>query len=159
MTSLRTLSAADLALARPPPISDVAMAQRAPAALSAPAEELASDPFAFGNFMWLNGTSPQHKNLLDSPIFTGEVIIDVNYALSNLMGCPPGHQHRWRRLHVACRLQYHQHQCEAPTSVQGCLALDGLAVDGGPLRKQHSSTTTVDTGDAGSGDAAGATSE
>ena len=80
-------------LAPPPPaapstagalaaVPAVPVAAAAPAAL---AEEKASEPFAFGDFTWLNGTNRQHKNLLDSPIFTGEVIIDANYTLSNQM--------------------------------------------------------------------------
>src|ERR1019366_2489592 len=46
------------------------------------APEKASDPFAFGDFTWLNGTNRQTKALLDSPIFTGSVLLDVNYTAS-----------------------------------------------------------------------------
>jgi hypothetical protein len=52
----------------------------APAA--APAEEKAAEPFAFGDFTWLNGSNRQHKALLDSPIFTGSLAIDFNYTAS-----------------------------------------------------------------------------
>lgn len=70
----------------PAPATAATAAPAVPATPAAPpAEEKASDPFAFADFTWLNGTSRQHKNLLDSPIFTGEVIIDANYALSNQM--------------------------------------------------------------------------
>jgi hypothetical protein len=101
MTSLRTPCAADPALA----------------ALTVPAEETASDPFAFGDFTWLDGTSLPRKNLFDSPIFTGEVIIDANYALSNQMRCPAWHQHRCRHLHVVCRpLHRHSNEDRGPTS-------------------------------------------
>jgi hypothetical protein len=47
-----------------------------------PAEETASEPFAFGDFTWLNGANRQHSSLLDSPLFTGSVLIDVNYTES-----------------------------------------------------------------------------
>lgn len=50
---------------------------------SAPAP--ASEPFAFGDFSWLNGSSRQHKSLLDSPIFTGQLLIDINYTASRNM--------------------------------------------------------------------------
>src|ERR1019366_1887172 len=46
------------------------------------APEKASDPFAFGDFTWLNGTNRQTKALLDSPIFAGSVLLDVNYTAS-----------------------------------------------------------------------------
>jgi hypothetical protein len=49
---------------------------------AAPAEEPASEPFAYGDFTWLNGTNRQHKALLDSPLFTGSFLLDVNYTAS-----------------------------------------------------------------------------
>jgi opacity protein-like surface antigen len=39
-----------------------------------------SEPFAFGDFTWLNGSNRQHKSLLDTPYFTGSFLLDVNYA-------------------------------------------------------------------------------
>src|SRR5580692_6917776 len=48
-----------------------------------PAEEKASDPFAFGDFTWLNGSNRQTKALLDSPMFTGSFLLDVNYTASD----------------------------------------------------------------------------
>src|SRR6202044_3882792 len=48
----------------------------------APAEEKAAEPFAFADFTWLNGSNRQHKALLDSPIFTGSFLLDVNYTSS-----------------------------------------------------------------------------
>ncbi len=45
-------------------------------------EETASEPFAFGDFTWLNGSNRQHKSVLDSPIFTGSFTLDVNYTAS-----------------------------------------------------------------------------
>ncbi len=45
-------------------------------------EEAASEPFAFGDFTWLNGNNRQHSALLDSKYFTGSFIIDVNYNYS-----------------------------------------------------------------------------
>jgi Putative beta-barrel porin-2, OmpL-like. bbp2 len=47
------------------------------------APEKASDPFAFGDFTWLNGTNRQTKALLDSPMFTGSFLLDVNYTASD----------------------------------------------------------------------------
>jgi hypothetical protein len=48
-------------------------------------EEKPSEPFSFGDFTWHNGSSRQHKSILDSPIFTGEVLLDVNYTASRNM--------------------------------------------------------------------------
>jgi hypothetical protein len=45
-------------------------------------EEKPSEPFAFGDFTWLNGSNRQHKALLDSPIFTGSFLLDVDYTAS-----------------------------------------------------------------------------
>jgi hypothetical protein len=42
-----------------------------------------ADPFAFGDFTWLNGNSRQHTALLDSKYFTGEFLLDANYTVSN----------------------------------------------------------------------------
>jgi hypothetical protein len=42
-----------------------------------------ADPFAFGDFTWLNGNDRQHTALLDSKYFTGEFLLDVNYTASN----------------------------------------------------------------------------
>jgi hypothetical protein len=50
-----------------------------------PPEEKAADPFAFGDFGWLNGSNRQHKALLDSPMFTGSFLLDVNYTASQNM--------------------------------------------------------------------------
>src|SRR5580698_11381543 len=56
----------------------------APAAPSTvpPEPAKAAEPFAFGDFTWLNGTNRQHKAILDSDIFTGSVLIDTNYTIS-----------------------------------------------------------------------------
>ena len=53
-----------------------------PAAEGAPAGDKAAEPFAFGDFTWLNGNNRQHKALLDSPYFTGSFLLDVNYTSS-----------------------------------------------------------------------------
>src|SRR5579871_5627902 len=42
-----------------------------------------ADPFAFGDFTWLNGNDRQHTALLDSKYFTGEFLLDMNYTASN----------------------------------------------------------------------------
>jgi len=43
---------------------------------------VAAQPFAYGDFTWLNGTNRQHSSLLDSPLFTGSFLLDVNYTQS-----------------------------------------------------------------------------
>ena len=45
-------------------------------------EEKPAEPFAFGDFTWLNGASRQHKAVLDTPYFTPEFLVDVNYTAS-----------------------------------------------------------------------------
>src|SRR5690349_1969546 len=42
-----------------------------------------SEPFAFGDFTWLNGNDRRHKFLLDGKYFTGNFMLDVNYTASN----------------------------------------------------------------------------
>ena len=42
-----------------------------------------SEPFAWGDFTWLNGNSRQHVALLDSKYFTGEFLLDMNYTASS----------------------------------------------------------------------------
>ncbi len=58
------------AAAAPPvttaPPAPVAAAPEPPA----PQPDKPTEPFAFGDFTWLNGTNRQHKALLDSPYFT-----------------------------------------------------------------------------------------
>src|SRR5262249_48318968 len=41
-----------------------------------------SEPFAFGDFTGLNGNSRQTKAILDTPYFTPEFLLDVNYTAS-----------------------------------------------------------------------------
>ena len=57
----------------PPPLS-------APAA--PPAEDKPSEPFAYGDFTWLNGSNRAHKAVLDTPYFTPEFLVDVDYTAS-----------------------------------------------------------------------------
>jgi hypothetical protein len=47
------------------------------------ASDAKSEPFAFGDFTWLNGNDRRHSALLDSKYFTGRVLLDVNYTASN----------------------------------------------------------------------------
>jgi hypothetical protein len=54
----------------------------APAAPAVPAAEKPSEPFAFGDFGWLNGNNRQKKAILDTPYFTGSFLLDVNYTAS-----------------------------------------------------------------------------
>ncbi len=71
-----------------PPAAPAAAAPASPPAAepapapAPPAEEKATDPFAFGDFTWLNGSNRQTKALLDSPMFTGSFLLDVNYTAS-----------------------------------------------------------------------------
>jgi hypothetical protein len=64
------------------PAPAVAAAPGAPAEAPAPTEEKASDPFAFADFTWLEGTNRAHKAWLDTPQFTPEILVDVNYTNS-----------------------------------------------------------------------------
>ncbi len=43
----------------------------------------AAEPFAWGDFTWLNGNDRRHTVLLDSRYFTGEFLLDANYTASN----------------------------------------------------------------------------
>jgi hypothetical protein len=65
-----------------PAVVAVGAAPGAPAPAPAPTEEKASEPFAFADFTWLNGVSRQSKAVLDTPYFTPEVLLDVNYTQS-----------------------------------------------------------------------------
>jgi hypothetical protein len=47
-----------------------------------PPEEGPAEPFAFGDFGWLNGASRQHKAVLETPYLTPEFLIDWNYTAS-----------------------------------------------------------------------------
>ena len=46
-------------------------------------EKPVSEPFAFGDFTWLNGNDRRHKLLLDTKYFTGSFMLDMNYTYSN----------------------------------------------------------------------------
>jgi hypothetical protein len=46
-------------------------------------EQESEEPFAFGDFTWLNGNDRRHTALLDSKYFTGSFLLDVNYTYSN----------------------------------------------------------------------------
>ncbi len=48
-----------------------------------PAAAPASEPFAWGDFSWMNGTDRQKSALLDSKYFTGTFTVDVNYTRSS----------------------------------------------------------------------------
>jgi hypothetical protein len=51
--------------------------------VAATTEQPASEPFAFGDFTWVNGNDRRHTALLDSKYFTGEFLLDANYTASN----------------------------------------------------------------------------
>lgn len=46
-------------------------------------EQLASEPYAWGDFTWLNGNDRRHTLPLDSKYFTGRFLLDMNYTTSN----------------------------------------------------------------------------
>ncbi len=46
-------------------------------------EQPAAEPYAWGDFTWLNGNDRRHTALLDSKYFTGEFLLDMNYTASN----------------------------------------------------------------------------
>jgi hypothetical protein len=46
-------------------------------------DSVPSDPFAFGDFTWLNGNDRRHRDLLDSKYFTGRILLDANATYSN----------------------------------------------------------------------------
>jgi len=46
-------------------------------------EKVMSEPFAWGDFTWLNGNDRRHSPLLESKYFTGRFLLDVNYTASN----------------------------------------------------------------------------
>jgi hypothetical protein len=52
-------------------------------AKTAPAEQIASEPFAWGDFTWLNGNDRRHTALLDGKYFTGQFLLDMNYTASS----------------------------------------------------------------------------
>jgi hypothetical protein len=66
----------------PPPPPAPTLALTPP--LAAP-EDKPSEPFAFGDFTWLNGSNRAHKAVLDTPYFTPEFLVDVNYTASQNM--------------------------------------------------------------------------
>lgn len=49
---------------------------------SLPADATPAEPFAFGDFTWLNGNNRQKTALLDTQHFTGSVLLDLNYTAS-----------------------------------------------------------------------------
>jgi hypothetical protein len=46
-------------------------------------KETKPEPFAFGDFSWLNGNDRRHNILLDTKYFTGSFMLDMNYTYSN----------------------------------------------------------------------------
>lgn len=51
-----------------------------PAAPASPSEASASEPFAFADFSWLNGSTREKTPPLETPYFTPELIFDANYV-------------------------------------------------------------------------------
>lgn len=52
----------------------------APAPSAEPAKK--AEPFAFGDFSWLQGSNRQRESVLDSKYFTGSITVDANYNYS-----------------------------------------------------------------------------
>jgi len=65
--------------AQPPTGSTPSTPLTTPAAEAKPA---ASEPFAWGDFTWLNGGSRQTRHLIDSPYFTPQLDVDSNVTYS-----------------------------------------------------------------------------
>jgi hypothetical protein len=65
------------------PAPEAAPAPAAPPSTDPPAQTTNStEPFAWGDFTWLNGNSRQTKAPLDTKYFTPEILLDVNYTAS-----------------------------------------------------------------------------
>ncbi|HYM20358.1 MAG TPA: outer membrane beta-barrel protein [Candidatus Kapabacteria bacterium] len=47
------------------------------------AQDSVGEPFAWGDFTWINGNDRRHTALLDSKYVTGRVLVDANYTASN----------------------------------------------------------------------------
>jgi hypothetical protein len=62
----------------PPPATD----PNEPEAPAPAADEKKKEPYAFGDFTWLNGASRQTEFPLDFPAFTGQFMTDANYTYS-----------------------------------------------------------------------------
>jgi opacity protein-like surface antigen len=65
-----------------PSTAEPTQAPSPPPPSAEPQAEKPSEPFAFGDFTWLNGSNRQTKALLDTPYFTPEFLLDVNYTAS-----------------------------------------------------------------------------
>ena len=68
-------------LAAPAPKAG-AVAVPVPAPTPPDSAPTSKEPFAFGDFTWLNGNDRRHKALLETPYFTGSFMLDVNYSYS-----------------------------------------------------------------------------
>ncbi|MCE1166057.1 MAG: porin [Bacteroidetes bacterium] len=63
---------------------DIQIRNEKPSRDSSISGEISSkEPFAFGDFTWLNGNDRRHSLLLDTKYFTGSFMLDMNYTLSN----------------------------------------------------------------------------
>lgn len=62
------------------PLSLLALLGTLPAAAQTPGPPAASEPFAWGDFTWMNGNDRQKSALLDTPYFTGSALLDLNYT-------------------------------------------------------------------------------
>jgi hypothetical protein len=72
---LQELKARPAAPAEPPPSEKGAPPP-------APAVEVPGEPFAWGDFTWLNGGTRQTSRVLDTKYFTPQLDVDVNYTYS-----------------------------------------------------------------------------
>ncbi len=79
---LSTLAAFDPAHAQGGAPSPAPLGLATPPAEPAAGSDKPSEPFAFGDFTWLNGANRAHKAILDTPYFTPEFLVDINYTAS-----------------------------------------------------------------------------
>jgi hypothetical protein len=80
-TSGPSAAASSPVAAAPVPAQPAVVA--APGQLTAPAPAVEpAEPFAFGDFTWMNGNYRGHKAVLESPHVTPELLVDINYTSS-----------------------------------------------------------------------------
>jgi Putative beta-barrel porin-2, OmpL-like. bbp2 len=78
-TSSPSTSAAPVAAAQtPPPVAQEALSTSGPSS-DAPQKKKKAEPFAFGDFTWLNGNPRTKETPLDTKFFTPEIRADVDY--------------------------------------------------------------------------------
>ena len=69
-------------LPAPPTLAPIAPTPAEAPTAAAAEDDKPKDPYAFADFTWLNGNNRQHKEVLDTPFFTPEILFDVNFTES-----------------------------------------------------------------------------